>query len=462
MDGFTKQVFERLPLADGVLSLLSWVFEPEFLNRVFDEFRGRSYESELTFSTMVSLIQDALLEHRGSGHQAMVRARNRDELEVSIQAVYGKLRRAPIGLSLGFLARSSDRLREAFPAGTRTTLAASLKAFDVYAVDGKKIKRVAKRLKPARQFSGSPLGGKVLAALDLRRGLIVAINADPDGETNDAPLIPGLLPQVRERSPRRVLWIADRQFCDLIQPRRFAENNGAFLIRYHPKNSFHRDPDLPVNEGLDSQGQRYREEWGYLGTKRNKRRLYVRRITMFREDGEDVILVTNLLDAQQYPATDLLNAYLLRWGIERVFQQVTEVFHLQSLISSSPEGTIFQFAFCALLYNLVQVVRAYISRAQRKPAGKLSSELLFYDVQRELVAMSMLANRESIIEYFQPAATARELTAQLDQLFADVWEEHWVKSPKKRIPKSTVKKKPINGGHTSIFRIMQEAKRQTQ
>lgn len=461
MDGFTKEVLERLPLADGVLSLLSWVFEADFLGGVFDQFRGRSYESEITFPAMVSLVQDALLEHQGSAHQAIVQTRERDELEASMQAVYGKLRRIPIGLSLGFLARSSDRLREVFPDGVAITLPASLRAFDVYAVDGKKIKKVAKRLKPARHYSGSPLGGKVLAALDLRHGLIVAINAHPDGETNDAPLIPDLLPQVWELSARRLLWIADRQFCDLVQPRRFAERNGAFLIRYHPKNSFQRDPNMPVNEGVDSQGRRYLEEWGYLG-KDKKRRLYIRRITLFREDDEDVILVTNLLDAEQYPATDLLDAYLSRWGIERVFQQVTEVFHLQRLISSSPEGTVFQFAFCTLLYNMIQVVRAYISDAQRMSPEKISTELLFNDVHRELISLSTLADRETVIDYFGPVANATELKTRLECLFANVWKNHWIKSPKKKVPKSSQKKKTIAGGHTSIFRIIRDAKCRTK
>ena len=78
------------------------------------------------------------------------------------------------------------------------------------------------------------------------------------------------------------------------------------------------------------------EEWGWLGKPASKKSLYVRRITLFRKNDEDVILVTSLTDADKYPATDLMDAYLLRWGIENVFQQVTEVFHLQRLISSTP------------------------------------------------------------------------------------------------------------------------------
>jgi hypothetical protein len=455
MDGFQSQVLARLPLADGVLSLLSWVLEPAFLDEVFAEHRGRSYEDTLTFPNMVSLIQDALLEHQGSGHQAMVHA---DELAVSMQAAYGKLRRVPVSLSVGFLARATDRLRQVFPQAARQTLPASLRALDVFAVDGKKIKRAAKRLKAARKFAGTPLGGKALAALDLRRGMVVAINAHLDGETNDAPLIPDLLPQVRERSTRRRLWIADRQFCDLVQPHRFAQDNDAYLIRFHPKNSFVRDAERPVREGVDEQGRRFLEEWGWMGAATNKQRLYVRRIHLFRDGEEDVILITNLLQAEEHPATDLLQVYLLRWSIERVFQQVTEVFHLQQLISSTPQGTIFQFAFCVLLYNLVHVVRAYIASAQRRAAETISSEKLFYDVHRELTALSTLLDQLAISRHFEPAASAQQLQAHLEQLFADVWEDRWIKSPKKKIPKSTTAKIPIAGGHTSIYRILQAAK----
>ena len=52
-------------------------------------------------------------------------------------------------------------------------------------------------------------------------------------------------------------------------------------------------------------------------------------------------LVTDLLDGEMFPASDLLDAYLLRWEIERVFQQITEVFSLESLIGSTPEAVVF-------------------------------------------------------------------------------------------------------------------------
>lgn len=52
----------------------------------------------------------------------------------------------------------------------------------------------------------------------------------------------------------------------------------------------------------------------------------------------------------------------------------------------------FQAAFCLLLYNMVQVLRSYIALAQSQPclAEAVSAEQLFYDVQRELTAVSVL------------------------------------------------------------------------
>jgi hypothetical protein len=51
---------------------------------------------------------------------------------------------------------------------------------------------------------------------------------------------------------------------------------------------------------------------------------------------------------------------------------------------------VFQFAFCVLLYNLVQVVRAYVATAQARPVPTISTELLFDDVHRQLVAFTEL------------------------------------------------------------------------
>jgi hypothetical protein len=96
--------------------------------------------------------------------------------------------------------------------------------------------------------------------------------------------------------------------------------------------------------------------------------------------------------AGHYPAAALLTVYRGRWGIERVFQQITEVFARRRMIGSTPQATVFQAAFCLLLYNMVQVLRGYVAAAQPRleVAEEVSAEQLFYDVPRELTTVSVL------------------------------------------------------------------------
>lgn len=82
------------------------------------------------------------------------------QLEASEQAVYGKRHRVPPGLSCGFLADSTARLRDVFPEGVISPAPESLRDFRVINLDGKKIKHLPKRLLPARKLKGHVYGGK--------------------------------------------------------------------------------------------------------------------------------------------------------------------------------------------------------------------------------------------------------------------------------------------------------------
>src|SRR5207248_1144363 len=137
---------------------------------------------------------------------------------------------------------------------------------------------------------------------------------------------------------------------------------------------------------------------------------------------EDIILVTDLEDAERYSATDLLELYLCRWGIERVFQQVTEVFGLQGLIGSSPEATLFQFSFCLVLYNILQVVRAYVAQASNHRVADVSTEKLFLDVQNQLIAWNELLEPKETLKQIQPV-DLKQTCARLKQLLRKVWKD---------------------------------------
>ena len=121
------------------------------------------------------------------------------------------------------------------------------------------------------------------------------------GETNDAKLVPAVLPQVREQVAGTRLWVADRQFCDLTQTAAFASEADHFLVRYHPKTHFCPDPTRPAQPGQDAQGRAWEQDWGWLGCEQAKHRRFVRRLTLYRPGEETIILLTDLLDAPQCP-----------------------------------------------------------------------------------------------------------------------------------------------------------------
>ena len=112
---FAREILSRLPLAEAVLSLWRWVADPLFLLSVFARHRGQGYEKESSFRVWVQLIADALLEHQGSGKKSFARGREQGLLTASVQAVYQKLGRVPLGLSEAWLAESTARVRPGYP-----------------------------------------------------------------------------------------------------------------------------------------------------------------------------------------------------------------------------------------------------------------------------------------------------------------------------------------------------------
>ncbi len=197
----TREILARLPLAEAVLTLWRWVADADLLDQIFDENRGRCYQKILTFSWIVSLVRDALLEYDGSGRKSFEEAQDRGELETSFRAAYGKLGRIPIPVSTAFFAESSGRLQEIYPepSQAQTPIPGCLDDSEIVVFDGKAIKRVAKRLKALWGVAGGVLGGRALVALNMRSGLAVALRAHADGDANEVRFVGDLVPEVRRR-----------------------------------------------------------------------------------------------------------------------------------------------------------------------------------------------------------------------------------------------------------------------
>jgi hypothetical protein len=461
---FALEVLRRLPLAEAFYSVWGYTASDAVLDLLFDRYRGPCYEDKLSFCELVCVLADAITRYKGKGRGAILDALENQRLSCQARAVYGKLSRLPLPLAEAFLSALTARLRPLFPAGlSHARLPPCFAGLAVIVIDGKKIKKAAKRLLATRGRPGKLFGGKVLAAYLPKEGLAVAMAADPDGEANDAKLVPRLLPLARQAVAGPRLWVADRQFADLTQPRRLIEEEGDHvLIRYSKHTSFQADPHRAAVEGKDGQGRAFRQEWGWLGAEsQGERRLYVRRVTLYRGAGqEEVSLITDLLDESAYPAEDLLDLYLTRWQIENVFQQITEVFDLRQLIGSKPEATVFQASMCLVIHNVLQLVRGYVAQGQQMEARQVSLEMVFEDVKKDLIALHEVL---SVGELLQALAgvpvTQEQMKEELSRLLAGRWSARWEKVVNKK-PRPHKDKARQSGAHTSVHKILHQAKRE--
>ena len=68
MEGFAKEVAKRLPLAEAALRLLAFVCQEDFLNEIFERYRGRSYEKIISFALLVQLIVHVSSQWPSSEH----------------------------------------------------------------------------------------------------------------------------------------------------------------------------------------------------------------------------------------------------------------------------------------------------------------------------------------------------------------------------------------------------------
>jgi Transposase DDE domain len=450
---FDAEACRRLPLADATLHVLDYVAAPPFLAEVYDRHRGRSYQRAITFADLVHLLADGLVLNGQSAHRTFRQARADGGLPASVRAAYDKVARLPVGLSAALLTEATARLRPLLPDGPAEAVPASLAAFTPLAFDGKKIKYVARRLKPVRAVRGQVLGGKILVAEDVRTGLAVALEADPDGEASDLALVPGLLARARAVSGGPRLWVGDALFGDLIHLALLAADGDHFVVRYNAKVPFHPDPERPARAGANRRGQAHTEQWGWLGGPTDDRRRYVRRITVSRPGDTDVPVLTDLADGDAYPAADILDLYLRRWGLERLFQKVTEVFHLRALVSARANGTVFQAAVCLLLYNLTVLVRAHVAAGAGRPAADVSLEKVFGDVGRQLTGLiELLGAPAAAGRYAGGRRGADDLRSYLGRVLGATWRDWWLQSPPRKKGKPTATAY-LAGGHSSVYKI---------
>ena len=86
----------------------------------------------------------------------------------------------------------------------------------------------------------------------------------------------------------------------------------------------------------------------------------------------EVTLVTTLLDAARYPATELARLYGQRWRIETNLRHLKQTMKMDVLRCETVQGVLKELTVFALVYNLVRAVTYEASQRQEVPVERIS------------------------------------------------------------------------------------------
>jgi len=450
-----RKILKRMPLADACYQLIGQVFSDVWMDKVWETYRGRGYDRELSFAMVVELVENALLRHKGSGRASFDEAREANRLPVSCTAAYGKLGRMPLAVSAGLLREGARQLRQLLPDGIfANPLPACFDEFQVLAIDGKVVKRVPHLHKLLRGARAAVLGGKGSVLLDVRTRIVLAMAASGDGYADELALTRQLLSTKDELGgdSRPTLTVLDRLYCNREIPSLCLQNGGHFIIRFGGKMQFHEDPNRHSRQFRDRQGTVVTERWGWLNVRKGDP-LPVRQITREPRQGKIVRVITDLLDGKRYPATAVLAVYRTRWSIECVFQLITKVFGLDKLIVTTPRGTVFQLAFCLLLQNILQVVKLILAEQTERPVETISSQKLLEDMRGQLTALHVMFPMPVIVSKFHTTTPrpAAQVIHSLQATLRGVWRPRWIKNPTTTRGAPTPKRR-VRGNQISAYR----------
>jgi hypothetical protein len=95
---------------------------------------------------------------------------------------------------------------------------------------------------------------------------------------------------------------------------------------------------------------------------------------------KEVLLVTTLLDAVLYPATELASLYQQRWEIETNLRHLKQTLGMDVLRTKTVDGIQKELAMFAIVYNLIRLVMVKSAKSQNVPVTRIS----FIDAQRQL------------------------------------------------------------------------------
>ena len=442
---------EKSPVSVMVRGTVERVFDPAVLDQVFQDHAVVGYFKELAFSKCVQIMSNVVFKESpsvGAYYQA-----NQDEIPVTRQAVYDKLKRMEPQIPAALVHYSAEELLPCVKA-IGSLAPPLLPRYRTRVLDGNHLTGTEHRIFELRPFRAAALPGQSLAFYDPRSGLITDVIPCEDAYAQERSLLSQALLCISARD----CIIADRNFCTAGFLSGIHRRRAFFVIRQHGSTFSWELKGKRRLAGQDCRGRDIYEQAIRLTDPTTGETFTARRITIALDkrtkDGETELHILTNLPKKAFGAARIADVYADRWTIESAFQQMTDDLRCEIDTLGYPKAALFGFCLACVAFNAVSVAKAAIRAAQGKEyvAEELSMYYLTLEVA-EVTPGMMIAVPEENWEVFHTmsrekfAATLVELARRLDPR---KYTKH------KRGPKRTPTKK-ISGKtnhHVSTARII--------
>jgi hypothetical protein len=365
-DAFEKYV-KAHPVAVMARALMERALEPKGLDDLFRANAKRQYEKELLFSTLVDVMALVVCGMQPSVRKAY--AAMREQVPVSLTALYAKLDGMEVGTSEALVAHSSERLRPLID-----ELGSSgepwLPGYRIKRLDGNHLAATERRLAVLQDCAAGPLPGLALVVIEPESGLVTQMVGCEDGHAQERSLVDAVIAAVQPQD----VFIADRNFCTARMLNGVTDRDGFFVIREHAQVPVVSEGSLRARGRTDS-GAVFEQS---ITLRLDEREVKVRRIvlkldTPTRDGDTEMSILTNL--PASVPAVTVADLYRRRWTIESLFARVERNLQSELATLGYPGAAVFAFAVALVASNIFAVVQAVLRGAQQQHEDKAISKM---------------------------------------------------------------------------------------
>ena len=385
MDAVVARCAEQSPITVMARLAMQRTMTPEWIDELFEQHGGAQYTRELLFSTTLELMSLVAVGLRPSLHAA---AQAAQDLPVSVQALYGKIRGTAPELVRSLVQGSAQRVGALLEsmAGQQEGI---VPGYEVRIVDGNHLPASEKRLKPLRGFRGAALPGQSLVVYDPDRDLVVDMLPGEDGHAQERSLMQAL----QEQAQPGQLWIADRNFSTRGIVCRWHDKGSCFIVREHG-----RTPNPQVLDELRARGKADRgavHEQAVAIENDNGQSVRLRRVELHllqpTEDGDSVIRLLTNLPASTFTARCVARLYRQRWQIESLFQRLEAVLHSEVRSLGHPRAALLASGVAVMACNVLSVLQSAVWIAHELDGSdiELSSYYIADEVRTHYAGMMM-------------------------------------------------------------------------